>query len=69
MHHVYIFIDHTHIHDLIKWKMSLIPKYSSRFGKVDSDNENAVKTGSSLLYDCLHQKSVPLVASLFASAH
>jgi hypothetical protein len=41
----------------------------SLFCMVDSDNATDVKTGSSLLYDRLHQKSVPLVASLFASAH
>jgi hypothetical protein len=35
---------------------------------VDSDNATAVKTGSCLLYDCLHQKSVPMGTSRIASA-
>ena len=41
----------------------------SLFCMVDSDNATAVKTGSFLSYDCLHQKSVPMGASCFASAH
>jgi hypothetical protein len=36
---------------------------------VDSNNATPVKTGSSLLYDCLHQKSVWMGALHFASAH
>jgi hypothetical protein len=35
---------------------------------VDSNNATAVKTGSSLPYDCLNQKSVLMGASRFASA-